>query len=131
MEEMAREWPFFQSTLDLVAMVLAKALPDIAEHYERLLAPSELHPLGEKLRERYSSAVRGLLSVTGREKLLEHHPVLERSISLRNPYVDPLNVIQAELLRRRRAPGGGDDPALEDALKIAINGIAQGMRNTG
>jgi phosphoenolpyruvate carboxylase len=131
MEEMAREWPFFQSTLDLVAMVLAKALPDIAEHYERLLVPPELHRLGEELRGRYSKAVQGLLSVTGRTRLLENNPVLERSIAVRNPYVDPLNVIQAELLRRRRSEGGENDPALEDALKIAINGIAQGMRNTG
>ena len=130
---MAAEWTFFASTLDLISMVLAKALPDIAEHYEELLVPPELHSLGAQLRERYEMAQRAVLELTGRDTLLEHNPTLDRSISLRNPYVDPINVLQAELLRRLRAPDLKEETQrlLSDALKLSINGIAHGMRNTG
>ena len=114
-------------------MVLAKALPDVAEYYEELLVDSELHPLGKQLRGRYETAKSAILELTGRTDLLEHNPTLQRSIVLRNPYVDPINVLQAELLRRLRAPDLTDAQAkqLGDALRISINGIAHGMRNTG
>lgn len=132
-KEMAAEWTFFASTLDLISMVLAKALPDIAEHYEELLVPPELHSLGAQLRKRYEMAQSAVLELTGRATLLEHNPTLDRSISLRNPYVDPINVLQAELLRRLRAPDLNEETQrlLSDALKLSINGIAHGMRNTG
>ena len=132
-KEMAREWTFLASTLDLISMVLAKALPDVAEHYEELLVDPSLHPLGKELRERYWTAKSSVLELTGRKKLLEHNPTLERSISLRNPYVDPINVLQAELLRRLRNANISEveQKKLSDALKLSINGIAHGMRNTG
>ena len=114
-------------------MVLAKALPDIAEQYEQHLVDPTLHELGIELRSRYQKAVNGLLTLTNRESLLAHNPTLARSISLRNPYVDPLNILQVELLRRLRQENLNDDDKkqIADALKITINGIAHGMRNTG
>lgn len=131
--EMSQNWTFFQSTLDLISMVLAKALPDIAEQYEQHLVDPVLHELGVELRARYQKAVDGLLTLTKRESLLAHNPTLARSISLRNPYVDPLNILQVELLRRLRQENLSDTERTQiaDALKITVNGIAHGMRNTG
>ena len=132
-KEMVAEWTFLNSTINLISMVLAKALPDVAEYYEELLVDSALHPLGKELRGRYETAKSAILELTGRTDLLEHNPTLQRSIVLRNPYVDPINVLQAELLRRLRKPDLTDAQAkkLGDALRISINGIAHGMRNTG
>jgi phosphoenolpyruvate carboxylase len=133
LQEMVEQWPFLRSTLDLIEMVLAKALPDIAARYDALLVPPELQPLGEELRSRYELTCRRLLELRGRETLLEENAVLRRSIDVRNPYVDPLNLLQAELLARLRASVGDDDKrdAVRAALLVTINGIAAGMRNTG
>jgi phosphoenolpyruvate carboxylase len=111
-------------------MVLAKSEPEIAAHYERLLAPPEMADLGGELRARQAQAVAALLEVRGEATLLANQPVIQRSIQVRNPYVDPLNLLQAELLRRFRAEPE-PSAALEDALVITINGVAAGMRNTG
>jgi phosphoenolpyruvate carboxylase len=127
---MYREWPFFRSTLDLIEMVLAKAAPRIAEHYEQRLVPERLAPIGADLRRRFEHAVRTVLLVTGNDSLLSGNPVLRRSIDVRNPYVDPINLLQVELLRRLRA-GEGDEGLLRDALLLTVNGVAAGMRNTG
>jgi phosphoenolpyruvate carboxylase len=137
--EMYRKWPFFRSTLDLTAMALAKADAGIAEYYDRQLVPSELQPIGDDLRARLARATAAVLAITGHSRLLEDNPVLSRSIDVRNPYVDPINLLQVELLRRVRAErkaGGahataGEADALHRALLVTINGIAAGMRNTG
>ncbi len=126
--EMARDWPFLRATLEMIEMTLAKSEPRIAEYYESLLADDALRPLGDTLRARHRATERALLDALGRDTLLAASPVLRRSIDVRNPYVDPLNVLQAELLRRLRAH---DDDALRDALIVTINGIAAGLRNTG
>jgi phosphoenolpyruvate carboxylase len=125
---MVAQWPFLRATLDQIEMVLAKTEPDIAAHYDALLAPAPLASLGESLRQRCRSTLTAVLEVLGHRHLLEEDPVLRRSIAVRNPYVDPLNVLQAELLRRLRTK---DDERLVDALRVTINGIAAGMRNTG
>jgi phosphoenolpyruvate carboxylase len=122
-------WPHFRSALDLIEMVLAKADAGIAAEYDRQLVPAPLGPLGDALRTRLTRAIAALLDVTGHRALLDENPVLRRSIDVRNPYVDPINLLQIELLRRLR--GGDDDPRLEHALMVTINGIAAGMRNTG
>ena len=81
------------------------------------------------MRARLARAIAALLDVTGHRWLLEENPVLRRSIDVRNPYVDPINLVQVELLRRVRS--GDGDPRLRHALMVTINGIAAGMRNTG
>ena len=128
LREMYSRWAFFASTIDLVEMTLAKADSRIAAQYDRL-TPEELRPLGVDLRERLGRAVDAVLAVTGHDALLQANPVLRRSIDVRNPYVDPINLVQVELLRRLRAPD--PDPALFDAFVVTVNGIAAGMRNTG
>jgi phosphoenolpyruvate carboxylase len=136
--EMYRNWPFFRSALDLTAMALAKSDAGIAAYYDQHLVPAPLAPLGAALRDRLGRAIDATLAITGHRRLLEDNVVLRRSIDVRNPYVDPINLLQVELLRRLRqgaaAHGGtaGDrDEALHAALMVTINGIAAGMRNTG
>jgi phosphoenolpyruvate carboxylase len=135
---MYRDWPFFRSLIDLTAMSLAKADAGIADHYDRVLVPDDLRPIGQALRTRLARATDAILAVTGRPRLLEDNDVLRRSIDVRNPYVDPINLLQVELLRRLRALPE-DEEGMEDvervglrqALLITINGVAAGMRNTG
>lgn len=129
LQAMYQGWPFFRSTLDLIEMVVAKASPEIAAVYDEALVPAALRPLGTSLREDLARTERSLLQVTGHAQLLEGNPVLRRSIDVRNPYVDPINLVQAEVLRRLREPGA--DPALFDAFLSTVNGVAAGMRNTG
>ena len=125
---MYREWPHFQSALGLIEMVLAKADDRIAAEYDRQLVPDSLKPLGATLRSRLSRATRAVLDISGHAELLESTPVIRRSIDVRNPYVDPLNLLQVELLRRARQHG---DERVRAALLVTVNGIAAGMRNTG
>ena len=125
---MYREWPHFQSAIDLIEMVLAKADGRIAAEYHRRLVPPDLQPLGDELRARLARAIQGIRAVSCHGDLLEATPVIRRSIDVRNPYVDPLNLVQVELLRRmRERPEAG----VHTALMITVNGIAAGMRNTG
>jgi phosphoenolpyruvate carboxylase len=126
---MYREWPFFRSALDLIEMVLAKADPRMAAQYDRALVPEDLQPLGTELRSRLDRAITTVLSITGHTDLVSDNPVLRRSIDVRNPYVDPINLVQVELLRRMRT--AGHDERLERALMVTMNGIAAGLRNTG
>ena len=126
-------------------MVLAKADARIAAHYDRQLVPPDLQPLGaEPARAAAPARSTRVLRVTGHDELLDDNPVLRRSIDVRNPYVDPINLVQVELLRRlavlhkiaaaRRPIGRGaaaDLVQLRRALSVTINGIAAGMRNTG
>ncbi|HEX7421988.1 MAG TPA: phosphoenolpyruvate carboxylase [Thermoanaerobaculia bacterium] len=127
-QKMFDEWTFFRSTIELIEMVLAKAEPQIAAYYDRLLVPDSLKPIGEDLRRRLSRATDLILGITRHRRLLENNPVLRRSIDVRNPYVDPINIVQAEVLRRWRETG---DDSLRDAFVVTANGIAAGMRNTG
>jgi phosphoenolpyruvate carboxylase len=131
LQQMYREWPFFRSTIDLIATVLAQAEPKIAAEYDRRLVPERLAPLGDDLRARLGVAAVRILEITKGNHLLDYAPVLRRSIEVRNPYVDPINLVQIELLRRLRAAGESADPALWHAFMITANGIAAGMRNTG
>jgi phosphoenolpyruvate carboxylase len=127
---LVEEWPFFRSLLDLLEMVLAKADPDIAAYYDRVLVPDDLKALGQELRAscRRTSAV--ILRAKKQQHLLDSDPELRRTLEVRNPYVDPLNVLQAELMRRAREDDH-EDPRIWDALLVTVNGIAAGMRNTG
>lgn len=129
LREMYEQWPFFQSTIDLIEMVLAKSSPSIAALYDAVLVPDHLRDLGETLRERLARAVTVIGKVTGRANLLDQNPVLQRSIGVRNPYVDPINLIQVEVLRRLREEGHAE--GLFEAFVTTVNGVAAGMRNTG
>jgi phosphoenolpyruvate carboxylase len=128
LKAMYREWPHFQSAIGLIEMVLAKADGRIAAEYDRRLVSPDLLPIGVDLRARLQRAIRGILDVSGHRELLESTPVIRRSIDVRNPYVDPLNLVQVELLRRLRHE---PDAPTRRALLVTVNGIAAGMRNTG
>ena len=127
---MYAQWPFFQSTIGLIETVLAESDVDIAEVYDRRLVPLDLQPLGAELRNRLTRASAAVLEVAGHATLLENNPVLRRSIDVRNPYVDPINLVQVELLHRLRTRDG-EGEAISDAFMVTVNGIAAGMRNTG
>ncbi len=129
LRRMYRDWPHFRSVMDLTAMVLAKTDARIAAEYERRLVPDHLQPLGADLRDRLERTIRATLDVTAHRELLEENQVLQRSIHVRNPYVDPINLVQVELLRRLRR--GEADERLRDAFVVTVNGIAAGMRNAG
>jgi phosphoenolpyruvate carboxylase len=129
MNEMYGRWPFFQSTLDLIEMVLAKTDARIAAEYDRRLVPADVQPLGRALRDRLARATAAVLRVTNHREPVESTPVLRRSIDVRNPYVDPINLVQIELLARLRH--GQAPPALTRAFVVTVNGIAAGLRNTG
>ena len=130
-QEMVAQWPFFQGVVDMLEMVLAKADLRVAAWYEQRLAGDDvdLARLGEVLRERLTGTVNALSALTGREDLLDNNPVMRWSIRVRDPYTDPLHLLQAELMARLRQQDG--DKTLESALMVTIAGIAAGLRNTG
>ncbi|WP_257275229.1 MULTISPECIES: phosphoenolpyruvate carboxylase [unclassified Endozoicomonas] len=132
LEEMISQWPFFKARLEMLEMVFMKTDSNLAEYYEERLVPAELQHLGESLREQLETAVQALLELKGGEELMSNHPQNKQAIALRNPYTDPLNVLQAELLYRVRHTEEGEVcENLEQALMITVAGIAAGMRNTG
>lgn len=128
--EMYQDWPFFRSTLDLIAMVLAESDARIAAEYDRRLVPPALQPVGADLRRRLEITIQSVLQTTGKERLLTENAVLRRSIEVRNPYVYPINLVQIELLRRLREKRDAG-PQITNAFMVTVNGIAAGMRNTG
>jgi phosphoenolpyruvate carboxylase len=128
LRDMQANWPFFAATIDLIEMVLAKADPEVASLYDQQLVEEKLQPLGQTLRDKYQNIVKAVLALTGHQRLVEHEPFVLQGIIVRNPYVDPLNILQVEILSRIRR---GETGMIEDALIIAINGISAGMRNTG
>jgi phosphoenolpyruvate carboxylase len=127
--EMARDWPFFANLLDDVAMVLAKCDLDIAAAFSRL-AGRWHEPFFALLQAEFDRTRDGLLRLKQIHRLLEHAPRLDASIHLRNPYIDPMNLLQLDLLRRWRDSGGSDE-ALLAALVACVNGVSQGLQNTG
>uniref|UniRef100_A0A2N9ES93 phosphoenolpyruvate carboxylase n=1 Tax=Fagus sylvatica TaxID=28930 RepID=A0A2N9ES93_FAGSY len=129
LKAMYKEWPFFQSTIDLIEMVLGKADIPIAKHYDEVLVSESRRELGSKLRRELLTAGKHVLVVSGHEKLSENNRSLRRLIESRLPYLNPINMLQVEILKRLRCDD--DNHKLRDALLITINGIAAGMRNTG
>lgn len=127
---MERSWPFFAATVSNAEMALAKADMGIAERYVALVSDEVLRDrVWSQLRQEFDRSVQIILEITQQERLLDREPLLQRSIVRRNPYVDPLSIIQVELLRRwRQQP---DDEDLVQTLHLAVNGIAGGLKNTG
>jgi phosphoenolpyruvate carboxylase len=129
MAEIARDWPFFANALDDVEMVLAKCDLDIAEAFSKLAGP--LHDIFFPLiREEFERTRRWLLKLKRSDELLRGDPRLSLSIRLRNPYVDPMSLLQLDLLQRWRATDRSDEHLLR-ALVACVNGVAQGLQNTG
>ncbi|NOE49165.1 phosphoenolpyruvate carboxylase [Vibrio cholerae] len=130
LEEMCREWPFFSTRLGMLEMVYTKCSVSIARHYDERLVEPTLRTLGEKLRAQLQQDIKVVLNVENNENLMQSDPWGQESIRLRNIYIEPLNMLQAELLYRTRQ-SELPAPELEEALMVTIAGIAAGMRNTG
>ncbi len=127
--EMARDWSFFSNLIDDVEMVLAKCDLDIAAAFSRL--SGSLHEeFFSLIRDEFVRTRHWLLRLQGSEVLLRDNPRLASSIRLRNPYVDPMSLMQVDLLRRWRE-GGRQDADLLQALVACVNGVSQGLQNTG
>ncbi|MBW4790963.1 phosphoenolpyruvate carboxylase [Pseudomonas tolaasii] len=129
--QMREQWPFFRTRIDMLEMVLAKADADIAQLYDERLVQPDLLPLGAHLRDLLSQACSVVLGLTGQSQLLAHSPDTLEFIRLRNTYLDPLHLLQAELLARSRKQEAAQDSPLEQALLVSVAGIAAGLRNTG
>jgi phosphoenolpyruvate carboxylase len=130
LREMIAAWPFFRTTLDNLEMVLAKSDMAIAERYASLVDDRALGDrIFTRIRDAWSVTCDALLDVTGQSRLLEKNPVLDASIRLRLPYIDPLNLLQVELLKRHRA--GERDPRVREGIQLSINAVATALRNSG
>jgi phosphoenolpyruvate carboxylase len=130
LREMHREWPFFASVLSNMEMVLAKADIAIASRYADLVVDPDLRAkIFGRIRAEFDATVSALLRIMGTNELLSGNPQLARSIKYRFPYLDPLNHIQVELLRRFRA--GDKDERSRRGIHLTINGVAAGLRNSG
>ena len=130
LKDMLENWPFFKSYIDLIEMVMGKSDISIGQHYEQLLVEKSLHPLGQRIRGDMLKLIEQINQLKNQDRLLTDNVYLHHSISIRKPYLDPLNYIQMELLKRERSE---DKISLElvEALKVTMTGIAAGMRNTG
>jgi phosphoenolpyruvate carboxylase len=128
--EMAEGWPLFAATLANMEQVLAKSDMGIAGHYAELVEdePLRTHIFG-RIRDGWQATHDGFLAISGQSRLLEKHPSLDTSIRLRLPYIEPLNLLQIELMRRHRA--GEDDPRIAEGILLSINAIATALRNSG
>jgi len=126
LRRMYRDWPFFRMVVDNVTMVLAKSDIAIASRYAAL-APASTRPLWRRIRAEHARTRRWVKRLTHEARLLDGNVPLQRSISLRNPYVDPMSFLQVELLKRKREGCEHCDRP----LLLSLNGIAAGMRNTG
>lgn len=131
LQEMRGRWPFFRTRIDMLEMVLAKTDADIARLYDERLVEPDLLPLGVHLRDLLSQACSVVLGLTGQSQLLAHSPDTLEFIRLRNTYLDPLHLLQAELLARSRRAQAPQGSPLEQALLVCVAGIAAGLRNTG
>jgi phosphoenolpyruvate carboxylase len=134
LREMYREWPFFRTLLDFMQMTLAKSDLRIARTYTSLISDDDVRDgIWSRIASEHAACVEALLKITGLKNLLDNTPVLQRSVRLRNPYVDPLSYVQVSLLRQlRNLPE--DSAEREGALRtllLTISGISSGMLNTG
>ena len=130
---MYRDWGSFRTTIDMVEMVLAKSDPSIARHYDEVLVTEDsAKELGLEVRTLHQDTEKMVLDLTGHTILSEDNHILRRQLAVRDPYVDCLNVLQAETLKRiRSSEEAENDKILKDALMTTITGVANGMGNTG
>ena len=143
LQEMYREWPFFRTVIDRAQLSMRRADMTIAALYAALAEPATQRAVFAEIMEEFRRAERLILEITGQAALLDNEPWLQRSINLRNPYVDPLNYIQVALLNKQRIASGEkstatgehegpeEDPRWRQAILLSINGIAAGLQATG
>jgi phosphoenolpyruvate carboxylase len=130
LKEMREGWPFFRTTLDNLEMVLAKSDIGIAARYAELVEDEAMRgAIFGRIRDAWHETRDCLLAVTGESRLLADHPKLDASVRLRLPYIEPLNLLQIELLKRHRA--GEKDPRIAEGIQLSINAIATALRNSG
>jgi phosphoenolpyruvate carboxylase len=131
-DEMIQRWPFFKSRLSMLDMVFGKADTHISEAFDQRLVPEELKPIGIALRAELVQSTAFLLKLLDQHSVMENDPKGKESIQIRATYLQPLHYLQIELLSRIREQEKQDAPNnLEQAMMVAIGGIAIGMRNTG
>jgi phosphoenolpyruvate carboxylase len=128
-------WPFFQTLIDNAQLTMRKADMGIASLYADLVEdPKVRRRILGILSAEFELTERAMLAVTGQRRLLGREPVLLRSVELRNPYIDPLNYIQVDMMRRLRAkepPGAAEADEIRAVIELTINGISGGLKNTG
>ena len=130
LREMLAAWPFFRATLDNLEMVLSKSDMGIAARYLTLVKDQAMgESLFGRIRDMWQTTHDCILELTGQSRLLEKHPTLDASIRLRLPYIEPLNLLQVELLKRHRA--GETDSRVREGIQLSINAIATALRNSG
>jgi phosphoenolpyruvate carboxylase len=134
LRRLCEEWPFFRSLVENLEMTLAKSSLEIAAGYLELVEPGpDRERLFGEIRAEHARTVSAVLEIVDAQELLDRHPVVQRSVRLRNPYVDPMNAVQIELLRRYRDPTASDSDREEvrRPLLRSVAGIAAALRNTG
>lgn len=131
LKSMYKKWPFFSSTIDNLQMALMKADLTTAREYSSLVEDEEIrNRIYNDIKEEFNQTKSILLEITGENDLLDHTPSIQESVYRRNPYVDPLNFFQVELIKQLRLQEN-PDPELMNQVLLTINGIAAGLRNTG
>ena len=130
LQRMHDDWDFFRTTLSNMDMVLSKSDIALASRYAELVGDEALRTsIFDRLRGEWQASIEAVRSILRAGELLAANPLLARSIRNRFPYIDPLNHVQIELLRRHRA--GDSDPDVVQGIHLSINGIAAGLRNSG
>ncbi|HKX56009.1 MAG TPA: phosphoenolpyruvate carboxylase, partial [Xanthomonadales bacterium] len=129
LRRLLKQWPFFRALVEDVEMVLAKTELRIGRRYAGLVAQPHQF-MFEQIEAEFQRAEAAVLELKQTRQLLDDQPTLQRNIRLRNPYVDPLHMLQVDLLQRWRA-GGREDPRQLKALMATVNGISLGIQNTG
>lgn len=131
LQAMYKEWPFFKVTINNLQMALMKADMKTAEEYLELVEDSETAKrIYEDIADEYERTKMALLDISGNEELLSHTPNIQGSVHLRNPYVDPLNFLQVDLIQKLRETENPSEDLVTEVL-LTINGVAAGLVNTG
>jgi phosphoenolpyruvate carboxylase len=131
LREMYRGWPFFRALIDNAQLSMRQADMGIAEVYSSLAEDDVRASVFPTILAEFRRTEACILKLTGQADLLDNEPWLQRSIQLRNPYIDPMNYLQVALLRRWREAQGAEADALREAVLLSVNGVAAGLRNTG